>query len=101
METTLAEKRNSASRIREFVMQSFPLARKRSITEGTDLLETGIIDSLGVLDLVGFLQQEFAITVDDGDLTAENFRSIACMAQFLERMLDLQDGSARSAEPGA
>lgn len=93
----MTENRDSESRIKEFVLRTFPLARKRNITGSTDLLETGIIDSLGVLDLVAFLQQEFAVTVEDGDLTPENFKSIACMAQFLERRLELQSGTVRSA----
>ncbi len=97
MATSVAAKNNAASRIREFVLQTFPVARNRNISGGTDLLETGIIDSLGVLDLVAFLQQEFAITVDDGDLTPENFRSIDCMAQFLQRMLQAQPGPVPSA----
>jgi len=79
---------DAVSRIRQFVVQTFPLARKRKITDATDLLDSGVIDSLGVLDLVAFLQQEFSVVVDDGDLVPENFRSIECMAHFVERMID-------------
>ncbi len=93
----MAEDIVPVSRIKEFVWQTFPLARKRNISETTDLLESGIIDSLGVLDLVAFMQQEFGIMVDDGDLTPENFKSIACMAQFLKRLLELQARAVRSA----
>ncbi len=84
------ENGNSTSRIRKFVLQTFPLARKRNVADSADLLDSGIIDSLGVLELVNFLQQEFAVTIDDDDLTPENFRSIECMAQFVERMLEPQ-----------
>ena len=90
MGTSVSHEGNSTSRIRQFVLQTFPLARKRNISDNTDLLESGIIDSLGVLDLVAFLQQEFAVAVDDGDLTPENFKSIEAMAQFVERMLEPQ-----------
>ena len=79
-----------ASRIRSFVLQTFPLARRRNIGDSADLLESGIIDSLGVLDLVTFMQQEFAVSLEDDDLTPENFKSIECMAQFVERMLEPQ-----------
>ena len=81
-------------RIREFVLQKFPLARKRKVANNDNLLESGIIDSLGVLDLVAFLQQEFAVAVADEDLTPENFQNIECMARFVERSLELQPGSA-------
>ena len=81
----LSENRDATSRIREFVLQKFPLARKRKVTNQDNLLESGVIDSLGVLDLVTFLQEEFSVTVEDDDLTPENFQNIERMAQFVER----------------
>lgn len=91
--TGVIENGNPTSRIRKFILQTFPLARRRNITDSADLLESGIIDSLGVLDLVTFLQQEFAVSVDDDDLTPDNFKSIECMAQFVERMVEPQSRS--------
>jgi acyl carrier protein len=64
------------------------------VTDQDYLLESGIIDSLGVLELVTFMQQEFSITANDEDLTPENFQNIECMARFVERGLHLQPGSA-------
>lgn len=90
----VAENKNASSQIREFILQKFPLARKRKVANNDNLLESGIIDSLGVLDLVAFLQQEFAVAVADEDLTPENFQNIDCMARFVERSLELQPGSA-------
>ena len=81
-------------RIRQFVLQKFPLARKRRVADGDNLLEGGIIDSLGVLELVTFMQQEFSVTVEDEDLTPENFQNIECMARFVERSRHMQPGSA-------
>ena len=39
--------------IREFIVQRFPLASSKELTSDLSLLESGIVDSLGVLDLVG------------------------------------------------
>jgi len=89
----VTENKNTTSQIRDFVLQKFPLARKRKVANNDNLLESGIIDSLGVLDLVAFLQQEFAVAVADEDLTPENFQNIECMARFVERGLELQPGS--------
>ena len=89
------ENGNPTERIRKFVLQTFPLARRRNITDSADLLESGVIDSLGVLDLVTFLQTEFAVLVEDEDLTPDNFKSIECMAQFVERMLEPQSRSVQ------
>ncbi len=91
----MPENGDAVSRIRKFVLQTFPLARKRNVADSADLLESGVMDSLGVLDLVGFLQQEFAVTIEDDDLVPENFRSIECMAHFLERVLAPQSGPAQ------
>jgi acyl carrier protein len=78
---------NIAVAIRKFVIQTFPLARRRGVTEHDNLLETGVIDSLGVLEIVTFLQQEFSVAAEDDDLTPENFQSIAAISQFVEQRL--------------
>ena len=49
------------------------------------LLESGTIDSVGVMRLVAFLEQRYAITVDDDDLMPENFDTIGAIASFIER----------------
>jgi acyl carrier protein len=49
------------------------------------LLETGTIDSMGVLQLVGFLESTYGIKVEDDDLMPENFDTIAAITSFVER----------------
>ena len=72
-------------RIRQFILKQFPLARKQSSIENeSSLLESGIIDSLGVLDLVSFLEKEFKITICEEDLLADNFETIARMTAFVQ-----------------
>ena len=51
----------------------------------TSLLDQGIIDSTGVLELVGFLESTYAISVEDEELIPENLDSIASIASFVER----------------
>ena len=83
MKTTLPD--DVRTRIRDFVYRNFPLARKRNVKDGDHLLETGIVDSLGVLDLVGFLEEDFGISVGDEELIPENFRDIDRLASFIQR----------------
>jgi acyl carrier protein len=71
-------------RVREFVLQHFPLARKNGVNTGDKWLETGLLDSLGILDLVHFVETEFFINVSDDDLSPENFQSLAAVAAFVE-----------------
>lgn len=89
----MSENTDAVLRIRQFVMQKFPLANRRKVTDQDNLLESGILDSLGVLELVTFMQQEFSVTANDEDLTPENFQNIECMARFVERSVQLQPGS--------
>jgi acyl carrier protein len=72
------------NRIREFVVRQFPQARRRAFVDDEALLGSGIIDSMGILDLVGFLETEFSITVADEELLQENFQTIECTASFVE-----------------
>jgi acyl carrier protein len=53
------------------------------LANATSLLETGILDSLGLLRLVVFIQERFAITVDDVDLIPENFDSVDAISAYL------------------
>jgi acyl carrier protein len=72
-------------RIRNFLIGHFPLARQ--VGNEDRLLGNGVIDSLGVLEIVTFLEQEFNISVGDDDLLPENFQSISQLTAFVERKL--------------
>lgn len=71
--------------IRQFILEKFPLARRQKFTDSDALLESGILDSLGVLDLVTFLEQKFSIRVADDELVPENFQSIDTLSAFVQR----------------
>ena len=74
-----------ASSFRTFITTHFPGSKRRPLGNDDSLLESGIIDSLGVLDLVAFIEEEFKIRVEDDDLTPENFQSIDRMMAFVDR----------------
>jgi acyl carrier protein len=72
-----------AELVHEFIKQRFPLASSKELTQDLSLLDSGIVDSLGVLDLVGFIEEQFGIEAQDEDLVPENFDSIAALTQFV------------------
>lgn len=72
------------ARVREFILRQFPLARKRSIQDEDPLLGNGVLDSLGVLEVVAFVETEFGIQVADEELVPESFQSIASITRFVE-----------------
>lgn len=78
---------NPRSHIRAFILEKFPLAKSRSMGDADNLLQAGLVDSLGILDVVAFLEQKFGFTVDDEELTPENFASVDTLTTFTERKL--------------
>lgn len=70
--------------IRQFIFEKFPLAKSRKIEDSSALLEEGVLDSLGILELVDYLQSEFGVEVEDDDLMPENFASIDAIAAFVD-----------------
>jgi acyl carrier protein len=70
-------------RIHKFLLGRFPLARKTKLERDTALLEKGILDSLGILDVVSFLESEFSITINDEELVPENFQNLDTLSAFV------------------
>ena len=56
----------------------------KDLTDDYPLIEHHVIDSLGMLELIGLLETEFGIAVDDEDLVPTNFASIEAIAAFVE-----------------
>ena len=75
---------------REFVQDATLLP----LGNTTSLLETGILDSLGLLRLVFFIQERFGITVDDVDLIPENFDSVDAICTYLRSRDGVREGQA-------
>lgn len=75
---------NSELAVREFILHQFPRARKRQINNSDPLLEGGLLDSLGILEVVTFIEQEYGFTVSDEDLVPENFRTIDRIGAFIK-----------------
>lgn len=80
----MTDRTQAAERIRIFILDRFPLARRKGLKNGDPLLDSGILDSLGVLDLVGFLEKEFTVRVSDDELIPENFETIEALVTFVE-----------------
>ena len=71
--------------IKTFIVNNFTFGDETMVTDTDSFLETGIIDSTGILELVEFLEKEFAITIDDEELIPENLESIEKIALFLQQ----------------
>jgi acyl carrier protein len=79
--------------IRTFVVENFLLGGGDGLSSSQSLLDAGVIDSTGVLELVSFLEKTYRIQIDDEDLVPENLDSISSIAQFVKRKLAAQDAA--------
>lgn len=73
----------TAARIHEWLVGNFPMAKKRQIGMQDSLLQGGIIDSLGTLEVVEFLEAEFGIAVIDEEMIADHFETVHSIARFV------------------
>jgi len=72
--------------VRDFIADNFMMGKSPDeLTDTGSLLDLGIIDSTGVLELVGFLEDTYEITIDDDDLIPENLDSISKIAEYIIR----------------
>ena len=83
-----------SGRICAWLTERFPLARRRHIGLDDSLLDSGIIDSLGTLDVVQFLEDEFGCEVSDEEMVADNFESIRSIARFVDSKRGRDGGDA-------
>jgi acyl carrier protein len=60
---------------------------KESISASESLIERGVIDSLGVQVLIGYLEKEFGISVIDYEIVPENFETVKSVASFVNSKL--------------
>jgi acyl carrier protein len=59
----------------------------QNLDPSESLVQRGVIDSTGVLELVGFLEQRYGIAVADDEITTDNLDSLAAIAGYLRRKL--------------
>jgi acyl carrier protein len=74
--------------VRRFISDNFLFREDLdSIPDEASLLEAGVIDSTGVLELVAFLETEFGIEVADDEMLPENLDSIRAIGSYVKRKL--------------
>jgi len=77
-------------KIKSFIQDNFLLGDKnRVIKEDESFLQSGIIDSTGVLELVNFIEETYKIKVEDEELIPENLDSIKNLIAYIKRKLGL------------
>lgn len=74
--------------VRRFITENFPLGGSGyELAGGDSLLEAGVIDSVGVLELIEHLEATYGLQIPDADVLPENLDSIDAIAQYVARRL--------------
>jgi acyl carrier protein len=75
-----------ASDVERFIVEEIAVGRGiDSVAGDEDLLASDILDSLGIMELVAFLEEKEGIRVGDDDLTPENFQTVDSIVAFVAR----------------
>ena len=80
--------RTYSEQIRSFLVSNFYVSDVRALVDDTSLLDQGIVDSTGVLEIIGFIEETFGITVEDSELLPENLDSIQGIEQYIIRKMN-------------
>lgn len=68
-------------------IQTELLNEQHTITADQDLLISGLIDSIGVMRLVGFIEKDLDTTIPPKDVTLENFGNVNTIASYIDSQL--------------
>lgn len=73
-------------RVRAFIEENFLFREDLShLSDADSLLENGVMDSTGILELVAFLESEFSIQMSDAEIVPDNLDSIGAIAGYVKR----------------
>lgn len=74
---------NSGAEIEAFILAELNSLGKEALTADEDLLDSGMVDSIGLVQLVSFIEEKYSITVNPEDLVPDNFASINAITSFI------------------
>jgi acyl carrier protein len=75
------------TRIRGFIVDTFLLGDDDGFDDTDSLIDGGIVDSTGVMEIVAFLEETYGITIDDDELVADNLDSVERLTKLVDSKL--------------
>lgn len=77
---------SEAQQIRQFILANYLFTDdEQKLSDSESLMEAGIMDSTGVLELIMFLEETFGIKVADEEMIPANLDSVRVVVGFIER----------------
>jgi acyl carrier protein len=75
------------SRIRDFVVGNFYIPSPKELDDTSSLVEAGVVDSTGVMEIIAFLASSVGVTVEDDEIVPENLDSIERITRYVARKM--------------
>ena len=80
------------SQVRDFILEQFLLDTDNcDLANDASFLESGIVDSTGILELIAFLEETYHITIEDDDLVPSNLDSLNNVVAFVTKKLEARN----------
>src|SRR5688572_26956745 len=76
-----------SAKVHDYIRQNFLFGGGQKLGDHDSLLDRGIIDSTGAMELVAFIESEFQVEVNDQDLVPENLDSVSAITAFVTRKI--------------
>jgi acyl carrier protein len=76
---------NVQEQVRGFIVESFYLSDPQELTDDTSLIDSGIVDSTGMMDIILFLEGTYGIRIEDHETVPDNLETITRIAAFVAR----------------
>lgn len=78
---------STEKKVRSYILENLMFTSDESqLSNDVSLLDRGVIDSTGVLEIVLYLESEFAIKIKDSEMLPENFDSVNNIVNFVTRL---------------
>jgi acyl carrier protein len=87
------------AKIRSFIIENYLFGDEGNLGNDDSFMESGIIDSTGILELVRFLEATFLIKISDEELIPDNLDSINKIVRFLQAKLALGTSDVDASAP--
>jgi len=79
---------NHKEHIKSFIIENFLFGAEKKLKDDTDFFSSGLIDSTGILELVGFIESSLPVKVNDDELVVKNFSSLNNITAYLKLKLN-------------
>ena len=71
--------------LKKFIMEEIVSDNSMNLGSEDSLIEAGVIDSLGIMKMLAFLNERFSVSIEDQEVIPENFETIKAISTLVER----------------